>query len=242
MIEWMKSQGFKIEEEIRFSEFQYAWTQADVLLLGCYSRDVENAKNALDMLERGLYGVMQGWGVLYYFVDDKIRKNKKDVKGFDPVYSTSEFSADCIDMLHRHIWRYYDKIAHIGLMNTLTQLVGAHIDEYNKFEKIPDLKSSDTFGDKLYRFKAHIRKKIDVSNDREWELFDATSNCLLHTRNFYTHIGNDSGNAKLLLDKFVNSYKTLAAIAFKHNAYIPFVDDERGKTVDSCFLTIQRYV
>ena len=74
---------------------------------------------------------------------------------------TSKFSADCIGMLDRHIWRYSDLIAHIGLMSWLTQLVGVHIVEYNKFEQIPNLKFDNTFGDKLYYFKKHIKSKFN---------------------------------------------------------------------------------
>ena len=62
-------------------------------------------------------------------------------------------------------------------------------------------------------------------------MFDATSNCLLHARNFYVHSDNNPNNAAQLQKKFVDSCEMLEKIARKYNAYIPFVLDERVMTV-----------
>lgn len=66
VIQHMNGEGFRVEHK-RYagSEFRRERSTADVLLLGCDSREWRRTIEALTEMERGLLGVWRGWDVLW---------------------------------------------------------------------------------------------------------------------------------------------------------------------------------
>ena len=125
----MNRAGFFVEyKRYRGQEFHRDWSTADVLLLGCDSKQAARVRGAMDEMERGLHGVLREWDVLWYFADGRVPREARLHMGGSGLCAGNRFSAEGIRMVRAHIRRRHDITAQRGLYVTLGQWIADGID------------------------------------------------------------------------------------------------------------------
>ena len=70
ILQYMNSAGFVVKyKSYDGQKFRREWSTADVILLGCDSKQVARVRDAMNEMEHGLHGVLREWDVLWYFLD-----------------------------------------------------------------------------------------------------------------------------------------------------------------------------
>ena len=180
ILQYMNGEGFLVEYK-RYAgrRFRREWMSADVLLLGCDSKEWRRIIEALTEMERGLLGVWRGWDVLWYFADGRVPHVARMHMGGGGLCSNDGFSAECIRMMHAHIRRRFDVVTRRGLLVTLEQCIAGSIDRL-----VDANQNYDTFGRKVDRLKFKMK---DVKGNRDWDLFVAAAEFLMEARNRSSH-------------------------------------------------------
>ena len=112
IIQYMNGEGFRVEHK-RYTgrEFRRELSTADVLLLGCDSKEWRRTIEALTEVERGLLGVWRGWDVLWYFADGRVPEAaRRHMVQHGGACSNDMFSAEGIRMIRAHVKRRYDVV------------------------------------------------------------------------------------------------------------------------------------
>ena len=180
ILEYMNGEGFVVEHKQYASRrFCLEWMSADVLLLGCDSKEWRRIIEALTEMERGLLGVWRGWDILWYFADDRVPRAVRMHMGGSGLATNDRCSAEGIRMIRAHIRRRFDVVARRGLFVTLEQWIADSIDRL-----VPARQDYDTFGRKVDRLKSKMK---GVEGDRDWDLFVAATELLMEARNRSSH-------------------------------------------------------
>lgn len=202
IIQYMNSEGFYVEYK-RYSgwRFHQEWSTADVLLLGCDSKQVARVRDAMNEMECGLHGVLREWDVLWYFVDGRVPREARQHMGGSGLCAGDRFSADGIRMMRAHIRRRHDLTAQRGLYVTLGQWIADGIDRIVQ----PNPKW-DNFGRKVDRLK-----KCIGTGDRDRDMFFAVVEFLMEMLNRSSH-----PNVSSSFDNRMASYQDLKAKARRY--------------------------
>ena len=209
ILQHMEGEGFVVRHKPYASrKFHRDWMTADVLLLGCDSKEWRRVIEALTEMERGLLGVWRGWDVLWYFADGCVPHVVRMHMGGNGLSSNDRFSTDGICMIRAHTRRRFDLVARRGLFITMEQCIADGID------RIVDAKPDrDTFGKKVCRIKSKIS---GVESNRDWELFVATTEFLMEARNRSSH-----PNVTSSFEQRQDAYEEFKKVARKHKFDIP---------------------
>lgn len=202
IIQYMNSAGFVVEYKRYVGQvFHQDWSTADVLLLGCDSKQVARARRIMDEMERGLHGVLREWDVLWYFADGRVpRKARLHMDG-SGLCAGDRFSADGLRMVHAHIRRRHDTTAQRGLYVTLGQWVADGIDRI-----VPPNPRWDNFGKKVDRLK-----KCIGTGGRDRDMFFAVVEFLMELLNRSSHPRVSSS-----FDNRMESYQNLKTVARRY--------------------------
>ena len=214
IIEYMNGKGFVLKHMRHWGRvFNPECFTADVLLLGCDSKQVENIKEAMDEMERGLHGVFRERDVLWYFADGHVSRRARRHMGGSGLCSNDSFSAEGIRMMSSHIRRRHDITAQRGLYITLEQWITDGIDRI-----VPANSKWDTFGRKVDRLKKRVG-----TGGRDRDLFFAVTEFLMEMRNRSSHPNVDSS-----FDRPMDSYNHLKDVVHQHEF------DLRAFTIHGC--------
>ena len=214
IIQHMNGEGFRVKHK-RYagSEFRREWSTADVLLLGCDSREWRRTIEALTEMERGLLGVWRGWDVLWYFADGRVPEvARRHMAQQGGACSNDAFSAEAIRMIRAHAERRHDVVARRGLLVTLELCIADSIDLL-----VAPQPHYDEFGRKVNRLKN--AKKSAKGGGRDWDLFFAAVEFLMETRNRSTH-----PNVTSSFDNRMEAYVEFKAVARRYGFEIPPTD------------------
>ena len=199
IIQYMNGEGFRVEyKPYGGREFHQEWSTADVLLLGCDSKQAARVRGAMDEMERGLHGVLREWDVLWYFADGRVPREARLHMGGSGLCAGDRFSAEGIRMVRAHIRRRHDTTAQRGLYVTQEQWIVDGIDRI-----IPPDPEWDNFGQKV-----NLLKKCIGTDGRDRDLFFAVTEFLMEVRNRSSHPKVSSS-----FDNRMASYQELKAKA-----------------------------
>ena len=185
ILEYMCQHGFVVEPPLLHNEgkFSWHWRLADILLLGCNSKDAARAYSFMLEMERGLHGVLWGWDALVYFTDDSEYGKILQLMGDSGVYSNSKFSADGIFLVRSHLRRRYDYVAHNGGLSIMLEALVWE----STYDLVVEDNDKDTFGDKMTNLTKKIVNKDGVKNNTDWKAFVAAVDMLRNFRNLTAH-------------------------------------------------------
>ena len=196
ILQYMNSAGFVVREYKQYNGigFLREWSTADVILLGCDSKQTARIRNAINEMERGLHGVVREWDVLWYFLDGLVPRKARQHMGGSGLCANELFSTEGIRMMRAHIRRRHDIIAQRGLYVTLEQWITDGIDKI-----VSPNPKRDNFGQKVDRLKNDVG-----TGDRDRDMFFAVVEFLMEVRNRSSHPKVDSS-----FDNRMASYKHL---------------------------------
>ena len=210
IVKYMNGEGFAVEHmQDSGLIFHPDGPIADVLLLGCNSRQMERAKEAMDEMERGLHGILREWDVLWYFTDGHVPDHALRHMDGSGLCADDRFAAEGICMMRAHIRRRHDATSHRGLHITLEQWIVDGIDRI-----VPPNPKWDSFGKKVKRLKKHIG-----ADGRDKELFFAATEFLMKMRNRSSH-PNDNTSFKKRRESYNHFEKVAARYAFDFDQFI----------------------
>lgn len=205
IIQYMNGEGFFVEYR-RYAgrEFRREWMSADVLLLGCDSKEWRRVAEALTETGRGLLGVWGGWDVLWYFADGRVPRDARLHRNGSVPCRNDWFSAEGIRMVRTHARRRFDVVARRGLLVTLELSIADGIDRL-----VAPTPRYDDFGRKVNRLK-YAKKRIK-GGGRDWRLFFAAVEFLMEVRNRSSHPNVDSS-----FDERMKAYEEFKKVAIGH--------------------------